>query len=167
MSMPVFKIKAKDALAVEAIEAYRDLCVRESLTDQAGQVDLAIGEIEDWQAMHPGRVKLPDHVHMPMPAAVECTEDLTTRTRRLFSKAFGMLVRVNERTGPHLHWVMCADDLNDLRTMAASYTNSSAITEWPDPLDKTALSRLELLGVKVEVSEDAAPGSLALVIEPR
>ena len=63
--MPVFVIKAKDPLAVEAVEAYWGLCVGHGLTEQADQVQLAIDEIRAWQAANEDNVKLPDHIHVP------------------------------------------------------------------------------------------------------
>jgi hypothetical protein len=64
--MPVFVLKAKDALAVWPIEDYRRECVRHGLIDQAEQVQLAIDEIKAWQAAHWDLVKLPDHKHVPV-----------------------------------------------------------------------------------------------------
>jgi hypothetical protein len=63
--MPVFTIKAKDALAVAAITAYRDLCTQHHLDDQAEQVQLALDEIGAWQRTHGDEMKLPDHKHVP------------------------------------------------------------------------------------------------------
>lgn len=63
--MPVFIIKAQDALAPEAIKAYRELCVKYGLTAQAAEVDKAIAEIVQWQQAPGNLVKLPDHVHQP------------------------------------------------------------------------------------------------------
>lgn len=65
--MPVFVIKAKDTLAIEAIQAYRTLCLRQGLADMAAQVDLALDEIAAWQAAHPDDVRLPSHRHVPVP----------------------------------------------------------------------------------------------------
>jgi hypothetical protein len=64
--MPVFVIKGQDALAIQAIAEYRNLCVQFGLSEQAVQVQLAIDEVEAWQAANPGRVKLPDHEHVPV-----------------------------------------------------------------------------------------------------
>lgn len=66
--MPVFVIKAKDALAVDAIEAYRRDCIRHGLTEQAQEVNLALEEIKAWRRAHPDEVKLPDHKHVPAAA---------------------------------------------------------------------------------------------------
>lgn len=65
-TMPTFVIKAKDALAPEAVKAYRDLCVKYGLRDQAAQVQLALNEIERWQRDNEGSLKLPDHKHVPV-----------------------------------------------------------------------------------------------------
>lgn len=65
-TMPVFIIKAKDALAVEAVEAYRDLCTKYRLHDQAAQVQLALDEIVHWQGGNEDRMQLPNHVHVPV-----------------------------------------------------------------------------------------------------
>lgn len=65
-TMPVFPIKAKDALAIEAVQAYRELCVKYGLYGQAQQVQLAINEITDWQGANEDRMKLPDHKHVPV-----------------------------------------------------------------------------------------------------
>ena len=72
--MPVFTIKAKDALAPEAIAAYRDLCVRSGLHAQAAQVELALSEVEDWQFTHSDEVHLPDHEHVPWTLAGHLAE---------------------------------------------------------------------------------------------
>ena len=63
--MPVFPILAKDALAPGIIAAYRDLCLAEGATAQAGQVQLALDEVVAWQAANPGQVAMPDHRHVP------------------------------------------------------------------------------------------------------
>lgn len=63
--MPVFPIKAKDKLAVLGVNAYRGLCLEAGLTEQAAQVDLAIGELMRWRADHPDEMKFPDHRHVP------------------------------------------------------------------------------------------------------
>jgi hypothetical protein len=65
--MPVFPIKAKDALAPEAVQAYRALCARHGLDDMVAQVDLALVELDAWQAAHPNDVRLPSHRHVPTP----------------------------------------------------------------------------------------------------
>ena len=64
--MPVFTIKAQDALAVPTILAYLRLCVSNGLMDQAVQVDLAAREVEGWQRRNPHAVQLPDHAHVPV-----------------------------------------------------------------------------------------------------
>lgn len=68
MTMPVFVIKAKDALAPEAVAAYRDLCTKYGLHLQAEQVQLALDEMEAWQAAHDDLLRLPDHQHVPATA---------------------------------------------------------------------------------------------------
>lgn len=67
--MPVFTIKAQDALAPEAVSAYHDLCVKYGLHGQAYQVRLALAEIADWQAANVDLIKLPDHDHVPAAAS--------------------------------------------------------------------------------------------------
>jgi hypothetical protein len=62
--MPVFTIKAKDNLAVKAVDAYRALCVEAGLTEQAGEVVKAIGEIIEWRLAHSALCKDPDHEHV-------------------------------------------------------------------------------------------------------
>lgn len=62
---PQFTIKATDELAVETVLHYLVTCTRRHLTDQAGQVTLALAEIRDWQHDHPDRVHVPDHPHRP------------------------------------------------------------------------------------------------------
>lgn len=64
--MPVFAIKAKDALSCEAVRAYHGLCVAQGLYGQAAEVEKAIAEILAWQHLHPHLVKLPDHTHVPV-----------------------------------------------------------------------------------------------------
>ncbi len=64
-AMPVFTIKAKDKLAIRAVEAYRRLCLELGLNAQADEVDKALDEIVAWREAHPDQVKLPDHPHVP------------------------------------------------------------------------------------------------------
>jgi len=64
--MPVFVIKAKDALAPEAVAAYLALCRGYGLGDQAVEVEKALTEIEGWQARNEDLLKLPDHKHIPV-----------------------------------------------------------------------------------------------------
>lgn len=66
--MPVFTIKAKDRLALEAIRAYRRLCVEHGLTAQAREVGQAMHEMRSWQERNPDRLQLPDHAHIPVNA---------------------------------------------------------------------------------------------------
>lgn len=63
-TMPVFIIKAKDALAPEAVAAYRELCSKYQLHAQAAQVQLAIDEIVAWQESHPDDLRLPSYEHV-------------------------------------------------------------------------------------------------------
>lgn len=60
---PVFTIKAKDALAVPTLRAYRDECTQHGLGSQADEVQKAIDEMVHWQKNH--QVKFPDHQHIP------------------------------------------------------------------------------------------------------
>jgi hypothetical protein len=64
--MPVFVIKGKDRLAIDAIVAYGELCLTAGLYDQAYQVGEAVKEIRDWQDRNPDKVKTPDHEHVPV-----------------------------------------------------------------------------------------------------
>jgi hypothetical protein len=68
MTMPVFTIKAKDNLALEAICYYAHECRRRGLNDQADEVDKAIAEIQQWRAANPDVCKDPDHIHVPTTA---------------------------------------------------------------------------------------------------
>lgn len=65
--MPVFVIKAKDLLAIEAIRGYQALCRSRELFEQADQVQLALDEILAWQRDNLGELKMPDHVRVPTP----------------------------------------------------------------------------------------------------
>jgi hypothetical protein len=64
--MPVFVIKAKDALALATIERYRRLCLQRGLDVQAVEVEKAAVEIAEWQQRHSSLVQLPDHQHVPV-----------------------------------------------------------------------------------------------------
>jgi len=75
--MPVFVIKAKDVLAVAAVEAYRILCRHSWNFAQAAQVQLALDEIQAWQDRNPDLVKAPDHRHVP---AATTADEPPTRT---------------------------------------------------------------------------------------
>jgi hypothetical protein len=66
--MPVFVLKAKDALTSTVVAAYRQECIRHDLHGQADQVWLALEEILAWQRRNPGLVALPDHKHVPVQA---------------------------------------------------------------------------------------------------
>lgn len=63
--MPVFVIKAKDKLALRAVDAYRRLCKELGLDEQARQVAAAYNEMTEWRDRNPGEIKLPDHPHVP------------------------------------------------------------------------------------------------------
>lgn len=63
--MPVFVIKAKDRLAVAAVQGYRERCLEAGLDHQADEVAKALDEIRDWQRRNPGLVQAPDHDHVP------------------------------------------------------------------------------------------------------
>lgn len=69
--MPVFVIKAKDSLAMSAVEAYRILCRHSGMPGQADQVQLALDEIEAWQGRNPELVKAPYHRHIPARPATQ------------------------------------------------------------------------------------------------
>jgi hypothetical protein len=73
--MPVFVIKAKDRLAIDAIIDYRGLCTAHGLDEQAEQVQLAIDEIAVWQDANRHLVQLPDHPHVPASAPSEPVPD--------------------------------------------------------------------------------------------
>jgi hypothetical protein len=47
--MPVFTIKAKDALGLIIIRQYKYMCEISNLPEQAEQVELAIKEFEAWE----------------------------------------------------------------------------------------------------------------------
>lgn len=63
--MPVFVIKAQDALAAPVISYYASLCESRGLRDQEIEVLDALEEVVVWQRANPERVKLPDHKHVP------------------------------------------------------------------------------------------------------
>jgi hypothetical protein len=69
--MPVFTIKAKDKLALKAVDAYRDLCLELGLYEQAAEVLLAYSEMSRWRDRNPDQVKLPDHAHVPVGGAID------------------------------------------------------------------------------------------------
>ncbi len=64
--MPVFTIKGKDRLALDAIKAYRALCEANGLTDQAREVGKAHREMRLWQARNAAAMQLPNHPHVPV-----------------------------------------------------------------------------------------------------
>lgn len=63
--MPVFTIKAKDALALDAVGHYEWLCRKAGLTEQAAEVRKAINEMDDWRVRNASAVQMPDHPHVP------------------------------------------------------------------------------------------------------
>ena len=65
MTMPVFVLKAKDRLSLDAVEQYRRLCEMAGLLEQAAEVAKAWREIRDWQDANPGLLQWPDHPHVP------------------------------------------------------------------------------------------------------
>ncbi len=73
--MPVFTIKAKDRLAIHAIEAYQRLCQNLGLEGQAAEVAKAIREMVLWRRRNPELVQMPDHRHVP---AGQATADWPT-----------------------------------------------------------------------------------------
>lgn len=111
--MPVFTIKAKDLLATEAVQAYRALCTKYDLSEQAVQVQLALDEIRAWQRDHNDQVRIPHHRHVaacagPDPAEPHTTWDLlpepgpeVTRLKDRFGQYFN---RQHHVCGPDL-WI--------------------------------------------------------------
>jgi hypothetical protein len=63
--MPVFAIKAKDMLAVPAIQAYENLCREYGLSEQADEVEKAKQEMLGWQLDNRDTLQWPDHPHVP------------------------------------------------------------------------------------------------------
>lgn len=63
--MPVFTIKAKDALAIPTLCAYRRECLDHGLAHQADETSKAITEMRAWQRRNIALTKLPDHKHRP------------------------------------------------------------------------------------------------------
>lgn len=63
--MPVFVIKGKDKLALDAIRAYRALCEERGLREQAREVGKALREMRLWQQRNDAAMQLPDHPHVP------------------------------------------------------------------------------------------------------
>jgi hypothetical protein len=63
-AIPVFTIKAKDALAIEAIREYQAICRSRGLFEQAEQVELAIREMVEWRRENLTLLKMPDHEHV-------------------------------------------------------------------------------------------------------
>jgi hypothetical protein len=67
--MPVFIIKAKDALAAEAVAYYQQLCREHGLRSQAAEVEKAIVEMAEWRIRNRHLVRMPDHPHIPVTPA--------------------------------------------------------------------------------------------------
>lgn len=63
--MPVFVIRAKDALAVPVLRTYIQECQEHGLAEQAMAVHAAVDEIRAWQQRNIDLTKLPDHPHVP------------------------------------------------------------------------------------------------------
>lgn len=63
--MPVFTLKAKDKLALLAVQHYELLCRERGLDDQADEVVKAIDEMAEWRHRHRSLVRLSDHPHVP------------------------------------------------------------------------------------------------------
>jgi hypothetical protein len=63
--MPVFTIKAKDALAIRAVRYYKHLCEQAGLAHQATEVQRALDEMHVWRLNNRELIKEPDHVHVP------------------------------------------------------------------------------------------------------
>lgn len=78
---------------------------------------------------------------------------------KLARKAFLTLDRLNVRYGTHLHWLMNPGDWTLMRTL---YGADSSVV---DNYVAAGSGESTLIGVRVETSEDIAPGSLSLVIE--
>jgi hypothetical protein len=59
--IPVFVIIAKDAISIEALRAYRDICVSEGCpVEHIAGIQSRIKEFEDWQANNMELVSQPD-----------------------------------------------------------------------------------------------------------
>lgn len=159
-AMPTFTIKGKDALAVEAVEAYRDLCVKHSLTAQADQVDLAIAEIVAWQGANPLAISLPDHTHVPVEP-----DSIDVEAKSLIRRAFGLLGRMNVLAGADMRWRIHVDDLQMLRTFAGTIAAPKPLIEvdgrYAEP---PGPDREFLIGVEIDGRYDVPRGSLMLVV---
>lgn len=62
---PRFTLRAQDALTPQTIAQYIRLCNSLGLAEQEAEAVKALNEITMWQSVHPERVKLPDHAHVP------------------------------------------------------------------------------------------------------
>lgn len=169
--MPVFTIKAKDLLAVEAIEAYRDLCVKYSLTDQADEVDEAIKEVAAWQQANPALTKMPDHCHVPTGArsAVAFTRLLDNpfavpdAARAMVHQGFRALSRAAERNIAHLRWVAHPDDFNEIRMAKPASAAGDLIHEFPAVDEADAV--VTFLSIRMVLTDEVPRGVLSLVVD--
>jgi hypothetical protein len=57
---PCVVFRAQDALALEALTYYEQICIGHGARRNAKAVAEAIQQIAAWQAAHPDRIKLPD-----------------------------------------------------------------------------------------------------------
>ncbi len=57
---PWFALRAKDAMAVEAVLHYADVCEKAGLKDHAEGVRRSIQQMEEWRKANPQHVKMPD-----------------------------------------------------------------------------------------------------------
>ena len=87
--MPVFAIKAKDNLAVPTVEAYRALCVKHDLLEQAHHVEDARDEMVGWRLAHPDQCKWPDHAHVPAARSPQDEDHETDRPTDELSSTHG------------------------------------------------------------------------------
>jgi hypothetical protein len=62
---PEFVIKARDAFAVNRIEAGIEILIANGLREQASEERKAADEMRAWQQRHPEKVHDPDHEHVP------------------------------------------------------------------------------------------------------
>lgn len=65
MNIPEFPIKAKDRLAIDTIEFYRDQCAAYGLTDQVAEVEKALEEFRAFRRENVDIMQFPDHKHVP------------------------------------------------------------------------------------------------------
>lgn len=112
--MPLFTIKAKDKLAVLAVEHYAQLCREHGLSEQAVEVDRAADELIDWRERNPGQVKLPDHPHVPaaQPDAAPHPDGANAEGVDVYRE---LATRAIAHLGPDSEWAVdeLAADLHD------------------------------------------------------